>query len=289
MPQTTGPIDISLNTPDGATDPMSDVDDEIQNLKGDLEQVVEVAHFSFRDTGNSDDGTRAGQIKPGWAPILVALETEIVDDRTASDYPEIFAYATDTDKWYLSWDDGGYAWVEVLDVSQIATNTTDIATNTAAIAAIAAAQMYTTLKTASASGQAVGNDKANPTLITGLQHTFTTPDDGLDYDLIVRATMSVYCPEDNGLGIYLRETSDHGGGGAATNDRDSKWFEPRGGAHWDGGISLMWATTLEPCAGEDYRYEMMGWAEHANCVFNPNKGVQHWSKMSVEIKPRTAP
>jgi len=289
MAQVTGPIDISLNTPDGATDPMSDVDDEIQQLKGDLEQVVEVAHFSFRDTGNSDDGTRAGQIKPGWAPILVDVDATIVG-YTASDYPEIFAYATDTDKWYLSWNDGVYAWVEVLDVSQIATNTADIATNTAAIALIGGAQMYTTYLTADNDDQAISADEANPTLISGLQHTFTTPDDGLDYDIIVRATLNAEVDHEEGVGAFLRETTDHGGGGAVTTDRDSAWLgEPYAGCRI-AGLSLMWATTLEPCNGEDYRYEIMAWKTGGVGIVNVSEdGVQHWCKMSVEIKPRTAP
>jgi hypothetical protein len=161
MPLTTGPINIDKTYPVGSAQKVNIVDNDIRDTKDKLGQVNDVAHFAW-----SHD--RAGQIKSGKSPIYVGTQATILA-LTASDYPDVLAYAYDTDQLIISRDDDAddvYEWVKIqhLDTS---TRRDEVSADDAAehVTNISAADSFSIIK------KNAGNE-----LVAG---PITAPSDGL--------------------------------------------------------------------------------------------------------------
>lgn len=168
MPGPTGPIVWDPTAPVGATTPMSEVDDEIRDMKTRLSTMVEVSHEGFAET-------RAGQHKVGTARAIMDIEANILLLDPVDDYGEGYiAYATDTKKEYIS---DGAAWVlrggKSYSVHGIAT---------VAMEGITAARTWQD--------------------ITGATVTVNLPTDGASYQLDVVGHFNLYVRKTESAQIY---------------------------------------------------------------------------------------
>lgn len=112
MPQTTGPAFTVawMARLDGSIHTVDQIDDEIRDMKIQIRDLWDVAHFR-PDAAAPDGGLRAGQIKPGWAPIYIGTTASL---GVADSFPEILVWDPADGQFWLSYDDGGgYDWTAV--------------------------------------------------------------------------------------------------------------------------------------------------------------------------------
>jgi hypothetical protein len=231
------------------------------------ETANDVMWFAYDTTDT--DWKRVNEVIVDTAANIQALN--------ATQFKHLLAYATDDETLYVSYDDGGYAWVEIpFSVVQKSWSDSDQADNADQEAASANTR-----------------EDIDGGLAGALGVSIAVPNDGRDYEIVVVANIA-YHVDHRYMGFWLVEND-----GSDTRV-DRKLVNHQGADEVTGEASLSYLQD-NPTNNTTYTYRVQFAASEATsnrCVVNPSaagafghadghfSGATSWSTIRATIKPR---